>query len=108
MNPNDEPYTWIGFNYHNSASWEDGSPSSSTSSWRKFSDWGDYGLRDSQPVLFIRPSGAWSFDPKSERIPFICEKSIEEKSTGEYMSMNTKTRPKKRLSKLHKVTNFFH
>ena len=92
MNPNDEPYTWIGFNYHNSESWEDGTPSSSTSSWRKISDWGDYSLRNSQPVLFMRPSGAWSFDPKSERLQFICEKPIEEKSTGEYLKKNIYTR----------------
>ena len=32
MNPNGESYTWIGFNYDNSASWEDGTSSSSTSS----------------------------------------------------------------------------
>ena len=95
MNPNDVSYTWIGFNYDNSESWEDGTTSSSTSSWRKYSDWDDYDVRNSQPVLFIRPSGAWSFDRKSERFQVICEKSIGQKSTGEYLSKNTKTRLKK-------------
>ena len=88
MNPNNEDYTWIGFNHDNcgkTCTWEDGLPSSSTSSWRKIWDVHDYSVRSSQPALFIRPSGAWSFDPKSERFQFICEKSAGEKSTGEYL-----------------------
>ena len=91
MNPNDVSYTWIGFNYDNSASWEDGSSSSITSSWRKISDWDDYSLRNSQPVLFIRQTGAWSFDPKTQKYQFICEKSIDEKSTGEYLTKDIKS-----------------
>ena len=94
MNPNDADYTWIGFNYENcgkTCTWEDGSSSSITNSWRKISGVDDYSLRSSQPVLFMRgssfssfSSGDWSFDQKSGRFQFICEKSTGEKSTGEY------------------------
>ena len=75
MNPSRVAYTWIGFDYTNSEQWEDGSDSSMSSSWRVLYSVDDAAARvNGQPVAFIRPSGAWSFDRKSNRMEYVCEK----------------------------------
>ena len=78
MNPNREAYTWLGFDFGNSELWEDGSSSSATSNWRVLYSVHDAGDRStSDPVVFIRPNGDWSFDPKYYNYEFICERSEE-------------------------------
>ena len=73
MNPDDR-YTWIGFDYSNSEMWEDGTSSSSTNSWRKLNDVDDYGMRNSQPYIFMKADNSWQFEPNSFRYQFVCEK----------------------------------
>ena len=76
MNSNGEAYTWIGFDYENSELWEDGTSSTALDSWRILYNVDDSGKRNKgQPAVFIRPSGAWSFDAKNEQFQFICEKA---------------------------------
>ena len=76
MNPNGEAYTWIGFDYENSELWEDGTSSTGLDSWRILYNVDDSWKRnDGQPAVFIRPSGAWSFDAKYQQFQFICEKA---------------------------------
>ena len=74
MNPEAESYTWIGFDA-SQGTWEDGSGTDETSDWRTLSDTEQYDLRSSQPVIFMRASGAWSFDPKDYDMSFVCEKN---------------------------------
>ena len=73
MNPDDK-YTWIGFDYGNSEMWEDGTSSSGTNSWRKLNEVDDFGLRNSQPVIFMKGDNSWQFEPKSYSYQFVCEK----------------------------------
>ena len=73
MNPDDK-YTWIGFDYENSQMWEDGTSSSSTNSWRKLEDVEDFGIRNSQTVIFMKGDSSWQFDPNWKGYQFVCEK----------------------------------
>ena len=75
MNPKAYAYTWIGFDYDNSERWEDGTSSSGTSDWRVLYEVDDSGDRgNGEPVVFMRPNGAWSFDGKGFDYEFVCEK----------------------------------
>ena len=75
MNPKAYAYTWIGFDYDNSERWEDGTSSSGTSDWRVLYEVDDSGDRgNGEPVVFMRPNGAWSFDGKHFDYEFVCEK----------------------------------
>ena len=74
MNP-DGKYTWIGFDHSNSEMWEDGTSSSSTNSWRKLNEVDDFGIRNSQPVIFMKRDNSWQFEPKSYSYQFVCEKN---------------------------------
>merc|ERR1712166_500513 len=75
MNPSGVAYTWIGFDYKNRQQWEDGTDSSMSSSWRVLYSVHDAAARKrGQPVTFMRRNGAWSFDPKSYRFEYVCEK----------------------------------
>lgn len=73
MNPDGE-YTWIGFDYSNSEMWEDGTSSSNKDNWRRLVDVDDFGLRTSQPVIFMKRDNSWQFEPKSYSYQFVCEK----------------------------------
>ena len=76
MNPSNVSYTWVGFDYSNNELWEDGSSSTSTDGWRKLYSVDDSGDRmNGEPVVFMRPSGAWSFDSKNYDYEYVCEKA---------------------------------
>lgn len=76
MNPSGTAYTWIGFDTLK-GKWEDSSATNATDCWRKLLNNNNV-VTDSidrvlQPVVFMRPSGAWSFDPKAYNMEFVCE-----------------------------------
>jgi len=87
MNPKGDSYTWLGFDYTNGEKWEDGGSADSTSGWRVLYNVHDAADRvNGEPVVFIRPDGAWSFEGKSYNYPYICEKAnaVERKVAPAY------------------------
>ena len=79
MNPHSTSYTWLGFDFSNNdgPQWEDGTDSSQSDSWRVLYNVDDAADRgNGEPVTFIRPNGAWSFDSKEQSYQYICERSM--------------------------------
>ena len=74
MNPNKQTYTWIGYiKWHQ---WADGTSDSGTDSWRKLEDVDDYTIRNTQPHIFMRANGDWSFENHEKTYNFVCEKTL--------------------------------
>ena len=82
-----QPITWIGFDYKDSELWADGTSSSSTNNWRVLYQVYDSNLKNSQPGLFLRQNGDWSFDPKSIKYQTICEKAPGELKSKRHLGL---------------------
>jgi len=82
MNNGSKSYSWLGFDYskaikpgNSQRTWEDGSTDISIT-WRNVYSVDDNKKKSSQPVLFMRASGAWSFDPYTGlpgSTQYVCE-----------------------------------
>jgi len=79
MNPGSKSYSWIGFDYlkakpaNMARVYEDGSPVTSIT-WRNVYHVGTW--TNSEPALFMRDTGGWSFDPYTglpSSTQYVCE-----------------------------------
>ena len=92
MNPSSTGLTWGGFDYTNNELWEDGTSSGSTDGWRVLygvSDSGDRG--NGEPVVFMRPNGAWSFEGKGFVYEYVCENPLAVGDLGDLSVLEVST-----------------